>query len=177
MIFYMFLKDLLFPKFCLGCGFLGAYICPNCQQKLSYIEKDTCLYCGRASLHGFTHPGCRRNYGIDGFLSLFFYNSFLKKIIKDIKYRLATDVWGELCLVIEPEKLEKLKIFKNLYGDGLCLESVPLHPKKLRTRGFNQAKIISRFFNQSLNLPATDYLLRTKDTQSQAQMKKNKDRY
>lgn len=173
----MFLKDLLFPKFCLGCGFLGAYICPNCQNKLSYLEKDACLYCSRGSLYGFTHPVCKRNLGVDACLSLFYYNNFLKKIIKDIKYRLATDVFRELCLVIKPENLEKIKIYKNLFPDRLLLQPIPLHPKKLRTRGFNQAKIIADFFNQILKLPATNCLLRKKDTLSQAQLKKNQERY
>lgn len=173
----MFLKDLLLPKFCLGCGFLGAYICLNCQQKLSYIRSDICLYCGKASLYGLTHPGCRRINGIDGFLSLFYYNNFLKKLIKDIKYRLATEVWQEFCLVVKPEECDKFKQVKNLLGGDLLLAPVPLHPNKLRARGFNQAKIISLFFNRFLHLSQTEPLLRKKDTQAQAQLKKNLDRY
>lgn len=173
----MFLKDFLFPKFCLGCGFLGAYICPNCQKKLSYIEKDICLYCGRASLYGLTHPGCKRNNGIDGFLSIFYYNNLLKSIIKNIKYRLATEVWRELCLIIEPERIQKVKIFKNLLDGQFYLEPIPLHRKKLESRGFNQAKIIALFFKQFLRYPVTENLVRTKDTLPQAQLKNNRARY
>ena len=173
----MFLKDLLFPKFCLGCGFLGAYICHNCQKKLSYREKDFCLYCKRSSLNGFTHPICKRRDGIDGILSIFHYNNFLKTIIKSIKYRLATDVWKELCLVIKPESLEKLKLFKNLSWGKFYFEPIPLYPSKLRIRGFNQAKIIAQFFNQFLSCPLTAHLTRKKDTLSQAQLKSNQDRY
>ena len=173
----MFLKDLFLPKFCLGCGFLGAYICLNCKKKLSYIKSDDCLYCGKASLYGLTHPGCRRINGIDGFLSLFYYNNFLKKLIKDIKYRLATEVWQELCLVVKPEKCGKFKQIKDLLGSNLLLVPVPLHPNKLRARGFNQAKIISLFFNRFLHLSQTEPLLRKIDTKAQAQLKKNLDRY
>lgn len=173
----MFLQDLLFPKFCLGCGFLGAYICLNCQKMLSYIEKDICIYCGKASLQGFTHPGCRRNYGIDGFLSIFYYNNLMKAIIKNIKYRLAADVWKEFCLVVKPEELQKLKIFKNLFDGKFYLTPLPLHSNKLRARGFNQAKIIALFFNQFLEYRIGEYLIRKKDTLSQAQLKHNKDRY
>ena len=177
MIFYMFLKDLLFPKFCLGCGFLGAYICANCKKKLSYINRDSCLYCGKASLYGLTHPGCKREKGVDGFMSIFYYNNLLKAIIKSIKYRFATDVWKELCLVIEPDKLSKIQIYKELIPGDFFLEPLPLHAAKLRSRGFNQAKIIALFFNRFLCLSISQYLLRKKDTLSQAQMKNNKDRY
>ena len=173
----MFLKDLLFPKFCLGCGFLGAYICLNCQKKLNYIKSDFCLYCGKSSLYGFTHPGCRRDFGLDGFMSIFYYNNLLKKIIKSIKYRLAVEVWWELCLVIGPDKLEKIGFYKKNTNRKFFLQPVPLHPGRLAARGFNQAKIISQFFNQFLQIPMGDILLRKKDTFSQAQLKNNQDRY
>ena len=172
----MFLKDLLFPKFCLGCGFLGAYICLNCQKKLNYIKSDFCLYCGKSSLYGFTHPGCRRDFGLDGFMSIFYYNNLLKKIIKSIKYRLAVEVWRELCLVIDPDKLEKIGFYKNSQRK-FFLQPVPLHPGRLAARGFNQAKIITQFFNQFLQFPINDDLIRKKDTFSQAQLKSNQERY
>lgn len=173
----MFLKDLLFPKFCLGCGFLGVYICLRCQNKLVYLDKDLCLYCRKPSLLGFTHPGCRRKNCVDGFISIFYYNDFMKKIIKNIKYRLATDVWYELCHVIKPEKLTRLHAFKKLIKDDLCIEPIPLHAKKLRIRGFNQAKIIAQFFGSILNIPLTKLLIRKKDTLSQAQLENLKSRY
>lgn len=173
----MFLKDILFPKFCLGCGFLGAYICTNCKKKLSYISADVCLYCERKSLYGLTHPGCSRENGVDGLLSIFYYNNLLKTIIKSIKYRLATDVWKELCLVIEADKLLKLRFFKDYLKADFYLEPIPLHRFKLKQRGFNQAKIIADFFNQFLNFTASEFLIRKKDTSAQAQMKNNQDRY
>lgn len=173
----MFLADLLFPKFCLGCGFLGAYICSNCQKKLNPIQKDSCLYCGKASLYGLTHPACRRDHGIDGYLSIFYYNNLLKSIIKSIKYRLATAVWKELCLVVEPDLLIKIKDYKKFINGQFYLVPIPLHPKRFRIRGFNQAKIIAQFFNRFLHEPTGEFLLRIKDTPSQAQLQNNKDRY
>ena len=173
----MSLKDLILPKFCLGCGFLGAYICLNCQKKLSYIAKDFCLYCGKPSLYGLTHPGCKRLHGIEGVVSIFYYNNFLKRLIKSIKYRLATDVFKELCLVIKPDKLIKISMFKRLKKGEFWLQPIPLHPSRLRARGFNQAKIIADYFNQFLDFPLANYLVRAKNTLSQAQIKKDKDRF
>ncbi|MBI4008875.1 ComF family protein [Candidatus Roizmanbacteria bacterium] len=173
----MFLKDLLFPKFCLGCGYLGAYICINCQKKLSYLKKDICLYCGKDSLSGFTHPGCRRNLGIDGFLSVLHYNDFLKAIIKNIKYRLAVDVWEEFCLVVKPERLKKILIYKSLLRDDFLLEPIPLHAHKLQLRGFNQAKIIAQYLQSFLNCRKSGVLLRIRNTPSQTQLQNQKSRY
>ncbi len=175
----MSFKDLLFPKFCLGCGFLGAYICLKCQNNLYYIEKEVCLYCGRPSLHGLTHPGCQRINGIDGFLSILLYNNLLKKIIKNIKYRLATDIWLELCQVIKPEALNRLKFYKifSISPSSLYVNPIPLHANRLRERGFNQAKLISEYFMKSLGLQLSDVIKRDKETLSQAQIEKNLGRY
>ena len=144
---------------------------------MNYIKSDICLYCGKPSLYGLTHPGCKRDFGLDGFLSIFYYNNLLKKIIKSIKYRLAVEVWRELCLVIEPDKLEKIGLYKKNSKRKFSLQPIPLHPGRLAARGFNQAKIITQFFNQFLQFPISDDLIRKKDTFSQAQLKNNQDRY
>lgn len=44
------LVDLLFPKVCNGCGYLGNYLCLSCRSKLSYVDQDMCLYCESKSL-------------------------------------------------------------------------------------------------------------------------------
>lgn len=175
----MTIKDFLFPKICLGCGLLGMYICPACEKKLHYIDKDRCLYCGRPSLFGLTHPVCERGRGIDGFLSIFYYNAFLQKIIKTIKYRLAIDVLEDLCNVIKPQTLLKLNFFRKIKKrlGLLYVQSIPLHPLRLRRRGFNQAQLLSEFFQKFLALPLSDVLLRKKATLSQAQLFKDRERF
>jgi len=173
----MFLADFLFPRFCLGCGRVGNYICLNCQQKLIYCQTDSCFYCQRPSRFGLTHPICQRYHGVDGFVSIFRYNNFLKKIIKSFKYRKAVLVWKELSLTIKPEKLSKLIFYKKLnHGKKFFLQPMPLHFKKLRTRGFNQAKVISEFFQGFLRLPIANDLVRIKETKPQAQIDQLKKR-
>lgn len=168
----MFLADILFPKMCLGCGFLGCYICLRCEKKLSYLDFDTCLYCSKRSLFGLTHPGCLKKNGVDGVISIFAYNNFLKKIIKNIKYSLALEVWQDLSLIIPPSRIGKLSLYKRL-NVGFKLQSIPLHPSKLRVRGFNQAELIADFFNDYLNLEKDFSLQRIKETKPQSQMRMN----
>ena len=176
----MFLKDLFFPKFCLGCGMVGSYICLRCQKKLVYLEKDGCLYCQRPSLYGLTHPNCRKQNGADGFMALFYYNNLLKNIVKSFKYRRALAVWKELCLLIKPDRLMKIVFYSKLIRENnnprLSMQPIPLYSKKQRERGFNQAKTISIFFQSFLNLPIVDQLTRVKETKPQAQIKQIKKR-
>lgn len=172
----MFLTDLLFPKFCLGCGYIGVYICLSCQNKLRPINQDVCLYCKKPSLFGLTHLDCNNKLNIDGFLALYHYNPVLKKILKNIKYRLAVQVWQEFGQIIKPEEINKLDFYKRLYTDFI-IQPIPLTKNKYNERGFNQAKIISVFFQQLLNFPIVNLLIRKKETQPQAQSKSLLSRY
>ena len=172
----MFFTDLLFPKFCLGCGYIGVYLCLSCQNKLKPIEQDVCLYCKRPSLFGLTHPSCKNKLNIDGLLTLYYYNPILKKIIKNVKYRLATDVWQDFYRMIKPEVIERLGFYKRLSSDFL-IQPIPLTKNKYKERGFKQAIIISEFFQKFLNFPAVDLLVRKKETQPQAQTKSLLNRY
>lgn len=170
------LKELIFPKFCLGCHLPGIYFCPSCSQQLVQIKKDFCFYCLKPSYNGLTHVKCLKKWGVDGALSFFYYNNFLKQIIKEIKYRGAVEIWKEFIKAIPTSYFKKLSFFKSL-SEALYLQPIPLHKNKLNKRGFNQAKIMTDFFNQFLNFSIIDSLLRIKDTQNQAQIKEKKKRY
>jgi len=172
----MFLTDLLFPKFCLGCGYIGVYLCLSCQNKLKPIKQDVCLYCKEPSLFGLTHPSCQKKLNIDGLLTLYYYGPILKKIIKNIKYRLAVQVWQEFYRIIKPEVIERLGFYKKLSSDFI-IQPIPLTKNKYNERGFNQAKIISVFFQKFINSPIVDLLARKKETLAQAQLGSLKKRY
>lgn len=172
----MFLTDLFFPKVCLGCGFLGSYLCPQCSHKLFLIKKDRCLYCHRDSLFGLTHPSCSKNLSIDGVFSLFYYNELMKKIIKNIKYKLVKNAFDDLFAAIAFQAAERLGFYKKL-TEGFLIQPIPLHPDRQRKRGFNQAQVIGEFLSKILALPVVDFLERKKATPSLAQMKEKKQRY
>ena len=172
----MSLVDLLFPKFCLNCSLPGAYLCPRCQNELRYFNRDRCFVCQKASLYGLTHPSCLKKFNIDEVCFLFYYNTLLKKIIKNIKYRLATEIWKEITKIIKPVAIERLAFYKKLSGK-VYFQPIPLSLKKIRSRGFNQALLVTKFFKNFLNLPITDFLIRIKDTKAQAELKTKKERY
>jgi competence protein ComFC len=172
----MFLKDLLFPKFCLGCGYVGVYLCPSCQNKLRPVEQDSCFYCKKSSFFGLTHPSCRKKFNIDGLLALYHYNPMLKIVIKNIKYRLATEIWDDFFRIIKPATIMKLGFFRELSSD-FQIQPIPLTENKYKERGFNQAKIISIFFQRTLDFPLADLLIREKEIRPQAQTKSGLERY
>lgn len=71
--------------------------------------------------------------------------------------------------------------FGHLLGEALlpfdlkldCIVPVPLHPKRQRQRGYNQAQLIAEGVAEVLNIPVFDYLLvRTRMNKSQTIMHK-----
>jgi len=172
----MFFTDLLFPKFCLGCGYIGIYLCPSCLKKLEPVKQDICLYCRKSSLFGLTHPNCTKKLNADGLLTIYHYNPILKKIIKNIKYRLATEVWQEFCKIVEPQVITKLALYKKL-SIYFVIQPIPLSKIKYNERGFNQASLISVFFQKFLHFPIVNLLIRKKETLAQAQLESSGKRY
>jgi competence protein ComFC len=169
----MFLIDVLFPKFCLGCSCIGSYICNRCFKKLRVINKPTCLYCHRQSYLGLTHPKCSKKLSIDGTLSIYHYDNFLKKIIKNIKYRLATVIWDEFWKSIPESDVNRLFSYKNIF-DIAFIQPVPLSQSKYRLRGFNQSIMMAKYFKKILNLPIINILERSHEALAQAQIKSKK---
>jgi len=172
-----FLKDILFPKTCAGCGAIGSFVCVRCRSKLLTLEKQRCFYCKSPSLYGFTHPRCKKQFGVDGTISIYIYNPFLKKLLKTAKYRLAKEALYELL------NLSTVPIGLLLYSASspfkeLPLQPVPLHSSRLRIRGFNQGDIICRFFRSlRTSVQTIDVLERKRNTPAQAQMKTRAQRH
>jgi len=161
----MSFTDLFYPRTCVNCGYLGVYLCPECQKKLAYLPKQLCFYCGKPSLYGLTHPHCQRRYQIDGTLSIFYYNFLLKKIILQFKYRLVRLLFAE---VFNSFNWFEQYIFLKKLPKETILQPIPLHRKRLLARGFNQALILTQQFNAYLHFKIGDYLERQVNTEPQA---------
>lgn len=172
----MSLKDLLYPKFCLGCGFVGAYICLKCFKKIVPITKGACLWCGKVGVDGLTHPRCLQRLNIAASVSIFEYSPFMRKIIKSIKYRLAREILNELLDNVTTDHLSELLRFKKVLS-GALIQPIPLSRSKLKSRGFNQASILAGFFSSVLGLKVADYLTRKNNGTPQAELKSRRERY
>ncbi len=170
------LLDLLFPKFCLGCHRPGGYICLQCQNKLIYLKSQKCFVCKKPSLYNLTHQNCLKKLSIDQVGSIFYYNDFFKKIIKNIKYRYAKEILFELTKIINPLQINFLELYKNLSGK-IFIQPIPLHQEKLNERGFNQAYLIANYLKDLTHFTIVDLLIRVKKTKNQAEIKDKKQRY
>lgn len=164
----MGILDVLFPKRCLSCGRIGRYFCALCRLLIRSIQPNElmCPVCGRLALDGVTHLGCQTRYIPDKLISFFRYDGIVRKAVKTLKYRCVTDVAEEF-----------VSLMPSISGEYDVLVPIPLHPRRLKERGFNQAEVLGRIISKKLHIPMdADILRRTKQTKPQVTMKDRKER-
>jgi competence protein ComFC len=154
---------LFFPRWCIGCGKEGDYICGSCRENLPVITPPICPLCGRPQTQTAICRSCREESPeTDGIRSPFLFDGVIRRAIHELKYRnlrtLAPALAG--CLY------DYLK--ENLVP-GDVLMPVPLHRKRQRERGYNQSALIARELGRLSGLPVvTDCLIRRSHTLAQA---------
>jgi len=162
--------DLLFPRKCLGCGQWGSYFCSQCLNFLSLKEQRICPVCGRPSMGGMTHPSCFTPQSLDGLTAPFAYKGIIKRAIKKLKYRFVADLAKDLVEVFLSFCGED-QAFSCFCQEGPLFVPVPLHPRRKRWRGFNQAELLGKMMAANLGLNfEPGLLLRTKNTKPQTQL-------
>ena len=137
------LLDFLYPKFCLSCGKERIYLCTDCFSKIKIFAAPFCPYCKSRSPDGRICKECRKS--LSGFVAAASYSDeLLRKLIDAFKYNFVREIVDPLAFLILKFLKENIEIefFKNPL-DFLILP-IPLHPRRLRWRGFNQASEIGK---------------------------------
>lgn len=161
------LLDFLFPRRCLGCGQWGRYFCQNCLKIIKPIEKQICPVCEKPAISGKTHAKCQTRYSLDGLTSIFLYEGAIKEAITKLKYKFVTDLAEEL-ISLSFKRLSSYFVFHTSY----ILVPVPLHPRRQRWRGFNQAELLGQMLAGKFDWQVrSDILLRHRHTKPQTELK------
>ena len=163
------LLDTIFPKFCLNCNKEGQYICPDCFNRIKTNTFPVCYKCEKRSLYSITCDKCKQKASLDGIIiANSWEDELLRQIIYEFKYRFIKD----LCKTLGQTLINYVKKdYKTLINNNTILAFVPLHKKRQIWRGFNQAELLAREVAGSLNLPLTNLLQRTRNTNPQAEIK------
>jgi len=148
--------DLLFPRWCIGCGREGDFLCQSCRQLLPRIMPPLCPRCGKPQLSGILCSSCVGwQAEIDGIRSPFRFDGVIRQSIHQLKYR-------NLRALAQPlSKLLHDYIVTNPVP-GEVLVPVPLHQKRLKERGYNQSRLLARELGKLINLPVVDDCLTRK---------------
>jgi len=155
--------NLIFPQYCLGCGKEGSFFCSSCLRSLPGIVPPICPRCGRPRSSGILCPGCVSWAAkIDGIRSPFKFDGVMRQAIHQLKYRNLRALAAPLARL-----LRDYLITNPVPAD--ILVPVPLHPKRLRERGYNQSRLLAQELGKLINLPVVaDCLIRQRHAPPQA---------
>jgi len=149
------LLDILFPPFCLVC-----------DNRLSSLEKAICVPCW-STIQPTNLGNWMNRVTIHSDLNCVYTGWFLDDVFQELIHKFK---YQEKRIVA----IELGKRLADLFGKPLrrmdldVIIPVPLHPAKLRERGFNQSDILGRTVSSHLGIPFKPRLLRRKKkTQSQ----------
>lgn len=154
------LIETVYPRRCAGCGRRGRWVCDRCAARLTVFQPPWCPRCGAPE--GQPNTRCRCGQlpeSLDRVRSTTLYAGWLRQAIIAFKYegeRARADHLGA-CLVDAVAAL--------LPADALV--PVPLHQRRLRERGYNQAALLAHRVSAVVGVPVTEALIRTRPTPQQ----------
>lgn len=171
------LVDVLFPPVCQVCRASGEFpLCPRCRAGISLIRPPVCQKCGKPlrgppdlvftcipCRHRRSYFTCARAAGV--------YDGPLRDAIHALKFGGCRAMAGPLGRLMA----EVAATDPRLRAD--IVAPVPLHPKRLRARGFNQAELLAAEVAGYLNIPIrADALGRVRVTASQTALSRDERR-
>jgi ComF family protein len=161
------LLDLFYPN-----------ICPACDKPMQRSEKFICLFCelqlpktnfisGKENSVYKLFVGRAVLEQADAWL-YFVKKGMVQKLMYSLKYK-GNEALGERLGYLYGLDLK----LQNKLKMPDCFCAVPLHPDKLKSRGFNQAAAIARGLSKALEIPFVENLIvRQGKTDSQTRKKR-----
>lgn len=136
--------DLFFPINCLGCGQEEQFICPACFEQMPLNRKRPLKFSSSALT--------------DLIIASDYNHALVKQAIHQYKYDFVKDLAEPLGQLMV-NRLNAILSTNKASWDSTLLIPVPLHKKRLRWRGFNQAELLAQKISQESRIPLINNLL------------------
>lgn len=147
--------DLLFPTVCAACGKLGSMICSQCLSKFSELDGPSCMRCGRPKAETTENcTYCRvESFNLKQSRACFAYSEPLESIIKRFKY-------DGLHSLAKPLGEQMARKWPEWAQTPDAIVPIPLHVRRQRSRGFNQAQLLAHQLGSTVGIGVNDQILR-----------------
>lgn len=177
--FFRDLSDVIFPPSCVHCRGLVEtddegerpafrHLCRRCVAQLEFVRPPHCLTCGHP-FYGVVEGDrmCVKCEGLDpafreGRTAVLFKGP-ARALVIELKYHRGLHVLDDMTEIFRrsPELLAHVR--------GATLVPVPLHPRKARDRGFNQARLLTKALARAAGGDTTVGLLLRREVDTQTQ--------
>ncbi len=147
--------DLLFPRRCVGCEEEGSFLCTRCEAALPRLFPPFCRQCAQPLASSDMCSRCRETplAGLEGIRAPYLMEGAVRDCIHRLKYQDFRALGRVLGGLLGSHVTE-------LALPASVLVPVPLHPRRLRARGYNQATLLARAVGRQLGLPVAEGVLR-----------------
>ncbi len=165
------IRAFFFPKRCLFCDTVMAcdhepVLCRVCAPQGYFLTAHLCACCGKP-LNNPKDILCfdcsKKPHQFDEGRAMWTYSQGVREAITRYKYsgrRALSEAFAKMLYRFY------LEAVMNRWDVDLIVP-VPLHPKKLRSRGFNQAEDVAKKLGSHLGIPVENLLKRSKNTRPQ----------
>ncbi len=166
------LLDILYPRHCPLCHRIlkekNRTICPECETQAAPIEGARCFQCGRpvSEEEEFCEECRTHTHRFESGRGIFLYSSRWRICVVRFKYYGCREYGDFLGDAMAFYARRELKCWKPD-----CLVPVPLHRRKERRRGFNQAEYLAARISRQSGIPMEASLVaKIRKTKSQKRL-------
>lgn len=158
------LEQLLLPAECLLCRTLlsrnaGRLVCEVCRHRWRSVRAPWCPRCGQPEpLFGRCRVCAQWPVSLRRVRSAVWLDAGARAAVHALKYGGLPRIAEELAAVIPPPEPDL---------PGAWLVPVPLGPRRLRHRGYNQSERLARALGRRWGRPVVELLVRTRETATQ----------
>lgn len=165
--------SVLYPVKCPFCGKLtgtkDVTACKACTRKLPFIKEPRCYKCGKPvgeEEAEYCMDCMKKKHFFTQGISLWSYDATVKKAVYDFKYRNQRCFAGYFVKELMKHCGQQIQAW-----DAQAIIPVPVHKKRYRQRGFNQAELLAWELSAYIGVPVdTRLVIRTKNTKPQKEL-------
>lgn len=162
--------EIIYPKTCCFCGKVSEKeLCDVCAKKVIYIEEPRCKCCGKPVRYAEQEYcyDCQKNtHAYEQGKSLWIHKMPVSLSIYQFKYK-NRRIYGEFYAK------EMARLYGNLirFWGVEVIVPIPLHRRKKRLRGYNQAAVIAKQLGKIMGIPVDcNSIVRNRYTRPQKEL-------
>ena len=167
--------SLMYPLRCPVCDGIpefGESICPACEKKLVFIREPFCMKCGKPLEDGrteFCYDCTVKKHAFESGRALFVYQGIVKDSLYRFKYQNKREY---ACFYAQCTFRQYGRWIRRMGIEAVI--PIPLHKRRMRERGYNQAGLYAKYLGKELGLPVEDdFLIRVRYTTPQKELNEN----
>lgn len=168
-------KNIFFPALCFCCEdklIASKYLCKKCKDQIKFLTAPCCQLCSSPVVShkiNLCKTCSAKHFFYDKVICASHYTSPIQQLVHLFKYK-DCDYLSALFASLLTSHLQNIGFTAQGYD---FITSVPMHPAKLKMRGYNQAELLGAALAKDFNKPfKNDIIYQTKLRPSQTKLKK-----